>query len=83
MSANPEEFDVTLSRNEIIALVKYHSAKMREVPKRLGKALVSSGSPVPGWAAKKATQQATALVQAHQQRGRELLSQIGELPKKG
>jgi hypothetical protein len=83
MSANPEEFDVTLSRNEIIALVKYHSAKMREIPKRLGKALLSSGRSVPGWAAKKATQDATNLVSAHQQRARELLAKIGVFPKKG
>jgi hypothetical protein len=82
MSSNPEEFDVNLSRNEMIALVKYHAAKMREVPKRLGKALLSSGRPVPGWAAKKATQEATNFVSAHQQRARSLLSQIGALPKK-
>lgn len=76
-------YTIALTHNEVCALVKYHAAQMRAVPKRLGKALLSSHGPVPGWAAKKATKDATDLVRAHQIRARDLLQVIGQHPKKG
>ena len=84
MNATPETpYSIALTHNEVVALVKYHASQMRAVPKRLGKAMVSAGHPVAGWAAKKATRDATELIRSHQQRARDLLQVIGELSKKG
>jgi hypothetical protein len=83
MSTGETPYTIALTHNEVVALVKYHAAQMRAVPKRFGKAILSAGGPVPGWSLKKANGEALALVKAHQHRAKELLQVIGQLPQKG
>jgi len=73
-------FTLALSRDEVVALVKFHTACARSVPRRLGKALMESRSTalIPNFRSMRIIQEeARRILDSHSSRAKGLLSIIG------